>query len=232
MKHEAVFGTLVVAAVAFTAGAWAQNARFADVNESNPHKEAIEWAADRGILEGRADGLFRPDLAVTRGQVASILKRAFDQAGVSVPATTPTTTPPVVIEPPSEPTAPAPVIPPPSSNEGTTAATAAPPASTATTTTTAAATGEYVINFEFVGTSRDHLVWRIHSGLPQRSYIRWYPPAAGGSYIQRTVARSGYAQYAATNQNEVVGTFAGTLTKQNTTRRNKSARWGSISGTS
>lgn len=137
-----VIGTIVIAAAAFTAGAWAQNARFSDVTADNPHKAAIEWAADRGIIEGRTDGLFRPDLAVTRGQMASILRRAFDQAGVSVPATTPTTTPPVVIEPPSEPTPPAAQNPPAAdanpapSTEDTTPTTSTPTSATTTTTST------------------------------------------------------------------------------------------------
>ena len=42
---------------------------------ANWYKNAIEWAAANGIVKGYADGTFRPDDAITREQIATILFR-------------------------------------------------------------------------------------------------------------------------------------------------------------
>lgn len=38
-------------------------------------EEAIRWAMDKGLMTGYADGSFRPDAALTRGELATVLKR-------------------------------------------------------------------------------------------------------------------------------------------------------------
>lgn len=45
--------------------------------EGNPHAEAIDAVVDAGIAHGFADGTFKPNKPVTRGQMASFLARAF-----------------------------------------------------------------------------------------------------------------------------------------------------------
>ena len=61
---------LMVAAMApHPAGA----STFPDVSTSNPAHDAIEALASRGIISGTADGSFKPDSPVTRGQTAKIL---------------------------------------------------------------------------------------------------------------------------------------------------------------
>ena len=48
---------------------------FSDVPDSAYYSGAVAWAARRGVVEGFYDGTFRPDLPVSRQQLASILWR-------------------------------------------------------------------------------------------------------------------------------------------------------------
>lgn len=48
---------------------------FSDVAPQAYYSAAVAWAARRGIVEGFADGTFRPDLPVSRQQLAAILWR-------------------------------------------------------------------------------------------------------------------------------------------------------------
>ena len=48
---------------------------FRDVSAQAYYAQAVGWAARRGIVEGFADGTFRPDLPVTRQQLAAFLFR-------------------------------------------------------------------------------------------------------------------------------------------------------------
>lgn len=48
---------------------------FSDVPASAYYAEAVAWAARRNIVEGFSDGTFRPDLPVSRQQLAAILWR-------------------------------------------------------------------------------------------------------------------------------------------------------------
>jgi hypothetical protein len=50
---------------------------FTDVLAGYVHRDAIHALAERGTIEGRADGSFRPDATVTRAQLASYLAREF-----------------------------------------------------------------------------------------------------------------------------------------------------------
>jgi amidase len=51
---------------------------FTDVLPGGTHTAAIEAMAAEGIISGYADGTFRPNRDVTRGQMASLLYRALD----------------------------------------------------------------------------------------------------------------------------------------------------------
>jgi hypothetical protein len=51
---------------------------FHDVTPNHPHHAGIAAVAAAGISEGRADGTFRPDEEVTRGQMATFLTRALE----------------------------------------------------------------------------------------------------------------------------------------------------------
>lgn len=73
------FDTLVLAlcvTLTLTATACAvEEAAFSDVDAENPYAEAIQWAADSGLVNGYADGRFGISDPVTRQQVAAILWR-------------------------------------------------------------------------------------------------------------------------------------------------------------
>lgn len=64
-----VAGALVGAMVA---PGWAQH-RYHDVGPSSSHYEAIETLSAAGIADGFEDGYFRPEVPVTRGQLATLL---------------------------------------------------------------------------------------------------------------------------------------------------------------
>lgn len=48
---------------------------FSDVPAAAYYHEAVAWAAERGVAEGYPDGTFRPDLPVSRQQLAAMLWR-------------------------------------------------------------------------------------------------------------------------------------------------------------
>ena len=54
----------------------AQMAIFADVPSDAYYAEAVEWAVDRGITNGKANGLFGSNDSCTRGQIVTFLWRA------------------------------------------------------------------------------------------------------------------------------------------------------------
>ncbi len=51
---------------------------FSDVPSSHVHAEAITWAKNNGIVEGYADGTFRPDTTVNRAEFTKILIEAYE----------------------------------------------------------------------------------------------------------------------------------------------------------
>lgn len=51
----------------------AQAATFPDVAASHPLKQFVNWAQTTGAVKGYADGTFRPEAIVTRGEAAKIL---------------------------------------------------------------------------------------------------------------------------------------------------------------
>lgn len=57
----------------------AKMAEFTDVPDTHTHAEGIKWASEQGLIEGYPDRTFRPDQSVTRGQIATILKKALDK---------------------------------------------------------------------------------------------------------------------------------------------------------
>ena len=57
--------------------------------KASVHREAIDCLAFWGAVEGYADGTFGPRTAIRRDQVASMLARALDAAGVELPAAPP-----------------------------------------------------------------------------------------------------------------------------------------------
>lgn len=58
-------------------GGAAYAASFSDVPVSHPFYDEIEWMADTGITQGYPDGTFRPNDAVTRGQMSAFMQRLY-----------------------------------------------------------------------------------------------------------------------------------------------------------
>lgn len=52
-----------------------RGASFSDIPDTAYYAQAVAWAARRGLVEGYPDGTFRPDLPVSRQQLAAILWR-------------------------------------------------------------------------------------------------------------------------------------------------------------
>ena len=59
--------------------------RFPDVPDGKYYSDAVAWAAGNGIASGTEDGLFRPEDAVTREQLAAILYLYADFAEIGLP---------------------------------------------------------------------------------------------------------------------------------------------------
>ena len=55
---------------------------FADVKDEKWYTYAVEWAAENGIVNGTAPGVFNPDGAITREQIAAILYRYEESPAV------------------------------------------------------------------------------------------------------------------------------------------------------
>lgn len=51
--------------------------KFSDVNAGNPHNNAISSLTKAGIINGYADGTFRPNATITREQFCAIIGRMF-----------------------------------------------------------------------------------------------------------------------------------------------------------
>lgn len=56
---------------------------FSDVKTGRYYSEAVEWAAENSIVNGFTDGSFKPERAVTREQLASILCRYARFSGIT-----------------------------------------------------------------------------------------------------------------------------------------------------
>jgi 2',3'-cyclic-nucleotide 2'-phosphodiesterase (5'-nucleotidase family) len=63
----------------------APDAGFDDVDDDNRHRGAIDCGASLGIIEGRSETTFAPARDVNRGQLASLIVRTLEEAGIDVP---------------------------------------------------------------------------------------------------------------------------------------------------
>lgn len=64
----------------------AHRAEFRDVAADAYYRDAVDWAAERGIVSGYADGRFDPDRPVTREQLAAFLFRYAGAQGMTAAA--------------------------------------------------------------------------------------------------------------------------------------------------
>jgi len=71
-----ILGVVVIAGVAATA-AYAATSSFPDVDPNDTHADAINWAAENGIVNGYTNGNFGPYDPILRGQAATMFQN-FD----------------------------------------------------------------------------------------------------------------------------------------------------------
>lgn len=57
-----------------------QTAGFSDVSESSPHGKAILYLKKKGIIEGYADGTFKPDTAINRAEGTKVILASMGSA--------------------------------------------------------------------------------------------------------------------------------------------------------
>lgn len=76
----AIAVAVLLVAVGAAAGA-ATATRFSDVSEDHWAAEAIEWAAEAGIVVGKGDGTFDPTGELNRAQMVAILYRYHQTFG-------------------------------------------------------------------------------------------------------------------------------------------------------
>lgn len=62
---------------------------YADVAEGTWYTEAVRWATEQGLVQGRGDGAFGPDDSITREQLALMLWRFSEGADQSASAASP-----------------------------------------------------------------------------------------------------------------------------------------------
>ena len=60
---------------------------FTDVADGDWYAEAVNWAASVGVVSGFDDGTFQPNTAITREQLAAILRNYAEYKGLDVTAT-------------------------------------------------------------------------------------------------------------------------------------------------
>lgn len=80
-KRTTLIVLLTITALLVAAGiAWAAGT-FPDVSEDDVHFDAIEWAAENGIVNGYTNGNFGPYDNITRGQAATMFQNYDEFAG-------------------------------------------------------------------------------------------------------------------------------------------------------
>ena len=61
------------------------SSRFTDVPATAYYAPFVEWAASKGIVSGTGEGSFSPDAAITREQMALIMRQYADKLGYTLP---------------------------------------------------------------------------------------------------------------------------------------------------
>ncbi|WP_431026856.1 5'-nucleotidase C-terminal domain-containing protein [Lysinibacillus sp. LZ02] len=77
MNKRKLFATVGAATASLVAVSGVSAAGFTDVDAKNSHYENILTLHEAGVINGYADGTFKPSQAVTRGQAAKMLVNAF-----------------------------------------------------------------------------------------------------------------------------------------------------------
>src|SRR3989338_7249864 len=82
----AYIGSLVIVVAvigAFRPHAYVLQSPFPDVAAEHPHAGAIIALKNAGILQGKADGLFHPDISLNRAEFVTLVARAVRQNAIA-----------------------------------------------------------------------------------------------------------------------------------------------------
>lgn len=86
---RAEFTAMLVRALGLTGPQANPNRSFTDVNSGAWYASAVATAVENGLIEGFADGEFRPNEQITRQQMSVLLVRGLKLAGAETPAGNP-----------------------------------------------------------------------------------------------------------------------------------------------
>ncbi len=87
MKLRKILAVLLALSMALSTAAMGAAAAFTDVAEDAYYADAVAWAAEKKITEGRGDGIFDPDVTVTRAEAVTFLWRMAGQPAPTQTAT-------------------------------------------------------------------------------------------------------------------------------------------------
>jgi|GEM_PF-3289565 len=73
-----VLGMVATMSIGVGIGAVAAEGFFKDVKEGAWYTENIEWAKDMGLMQGTGDDKFQPDKALTRAEMATVLRNLYE----------------------------------------------------------------------------------------------------------------------------------------------------------
>ena len=73
-----VLGMVATMSIGVGIGAVAAEGFFKDVKEGAWYTENIEWAKDMGLMKGTGDDKFQPDKALTRAEMATVLRNLYE----------------------------------------------------------------------------------------------------------------------------------------------------------
>ncbi len=82
---RAMFVTALGRLAGIDPAAYPASSRYTDVIDASCYAPYVEWAASEGIVKGTGEKTFSPDAAITREQMAAIIKRYADKLGYPLP---------------------------------------------------------------------------------------------------------------------------------------------------
>jgi hypothetical protein len=85
-KYKKFVATAATATLVASAIVPVASASFSDVADTNSHKAAIDALVEAKVINGYADGTFKPNATLTRGHVVKMLGKWAETQGFSVPA--------------------------------------------------------------------------------------------------------------------------------------------------
>ncbi|MFC7149667.1 cadherin-like beta sandwich domain-containing protein [Cohnella cellulosilytica] len=74
------FAAMIARNLGYTEGVWSGEAPFADVSKTSWSAGAIAFVKEKGLMQGRPDGSFKPNEAVTRAEIATVIANYRDLA--------------------------------------------------------------------------------------------------------------------------------------------------------